>query len=66
MEDEDYFEGFGEAFALAARNLAPLPPERRKDGHERLLHIRRASNAWGWGVRDDIDAVLIEYLPEAE
>jgi len=48
-------------FEQALKTITGLPEEARPAFHDRLDVVRRISHNFGYGVGDDMDALLVEY-----
>lgn len=61
LQDEGYFEALVRMFEQALKAARVLPDSQRAVLHERLDTVRRISHNFGYGVGDDMDALLSEY-----
>ncbi len=61
LQDEGYFDALVRMFEQALKTVRLLPDAQRAALHERLDTVRRISHNFGYGVGDDMDALLIEY-----
>lgn len=61
LQDEGYFDALVRMFEQALKTVRLLPDAQRAVLHERLDTVRRISHNFGYGVGDDMDALLIEY-----
>ena len=60
LQDEGYFDALVRMFAQALKAIAALPDNRRPAMLARLDAVRRISHNFGYGVGDDMDAMLAE------
>ena len=61
LQDEGYFDALVRMFEQALKAARALPDAQRAALHECLDTVRRISHNFGYGVGDDMDALLIEY-----
>lgn len=61
LQDEGYFEALVRMFEQALKAARVLPDSQRAVLHERLDTVRHISHNFGYGVGDDMDALLSEY-----
>lgn len=58
MQDEGYFDALVRMFEQALKISLTLPAEQRDDSLARLDSVRDISHDFGYGVGDDMDALL--------
>lgn len=61
VQDEGFFDALVRMFEQALKTIRALPENRRAAFHERLGTVRDVSHNFGYGVGDDMDALLAEY-----
>ena len=61
LQDEVYFDALVRMFKQALKTATPLPAERRAPLLNRLGTVRDICHNFGYGVGDDMDALLAEY-----
>lgn len=61
MEDEGYFNALLHTFEQALKILSDLDPALREGFLERLDEVCAESPDWGYGVSDDLVALMVEY-----
>jgi hypothetical protein len=61
MDDEGYFDALVKMFEQALKTSATLAPEPRDTMFGRLDAVCRISHNFGYGVGDDMDALLDDY-----
>lgn len=61
LQDEGYFDALVRMFEQALKTIAALPEEPRPALWGRLDVVRRISHNFGYGVGEDMDALLVEY-----
>ena len=60
-QDEGYFDALVRMFEQALKTISALPNTARSAYLERLDDVRRISHNFGYGVGDDMDALLTEH-----
>ncbi|WP_295994056.1 hypothetical protein [Rugamonas sp.] len=63
MDDEGYFDSLLRMFVQVLRLLADFPMEQRNAVLIRLDQVRKLSHKFGYGVGDEMDDLLEEYVP---
>ena len=61
LQDEGYFDALVRMFEQALKTISALPNTARSAHLERLDDVRRISHNFGYGVGDDMDALLTEH-----
>lgn len=61
LQDEGYFNALVRMFDQALKAINTLPETQRAALLTRLDTVRRISQNFGYGVGDDMDALLVEY-----
>lgn len=61
LQDEGYFNALVRMFDQALKAINALPETQRAALLTRLDTVRRISHNFGYGVGDDMDALLVEY-----
>lgn len=61
LQDEGYFDALVRMFEQALKTVRLLPDDQRAVLRARLDNVRRISHNFGYGVGDDMDALLSEY-----
>lgn len=61
LPDEGYFDALVRMFEQALKAVRLLPDAQRAVLHERLDTVRHISHNFGYGVGDDMNALLIQY-----
>lgn len=61
LQDEGYFDALVRMFEQALKTIAALPNTARPALLERLDDVRRISHNFGYGVGDDMDALLAKH-----
>ena len=61
LQDEGYFDALVRMFERALKTITGLPEEARPAFHDRLDVVRRISYNFGYGIGDDMGALLVEY-----
>ncbi len=61
LQDAGYFDALVRMFEQALKTVTTLPDAVRPPLWERLDKVRRISHNFGYGVGDDMDALLAEY-----
>jgi hypothetical protein len=61
LQDEGYFDALARMFEQALKTIAALPEGKRPELLARLDAVRRMSHDFGYGVGDDMDALLAEH-----
>ena len=61
LDDEGYLSALVRMFGHALKAILALPPEQRGALRARLDAVRSACDGMGYGVRDDMDALLAEH-----
>ena len=61
LQDEGYFDALVRMFEQALKTISALPNTARSAYLERLDDVRRISHNFGYGVGDDMDALLTEH-----
>lgn len=61
LQDEGYFDSLVRMFEQALKTIAALPNESRPALRDRLDVVRCIGRDFGYGVGDDMDALLAEY-----
>lgn len=62
MDDEGYFNALVRMFEQALKATAALEPSQQGPFVERLERVQQESYNWGWGVSDDMDELMAEYI----
>jgi len=61
FQEETYMDALVRMFEQALKQVAALPEERREAMLDRLNQVSVVSNALGYGVADDMNALLADY-----
>jgi hypothetical protein len=61
-QDDGYFDALGRMFEQALKAIAQLPASDRNTLIARLDTVRTISHNFGYGVGDDMDSLLAEYV----
>ena len=61
LDDEGYLSALVRMFGQALKAILALPPEQREAQRARLDAVRSACDGMGYGVGDDMDALLAEH-----
>jgi len=61
LQDENYFDALVRMFEQALKISLMLSPEQQNDFLARLIAVRDTCHHFGYGVGDDMDAMLLEY-----
>lgn len=61
LQDEGYFAALERMFAQALEAIAKLPAGQHAALLQRLDHVRRISHSVGYGVGDELDALLLQH-----
>jgi hypothetical protein len=61
LQDEGYFDALVRMFEQALKVSVTLAPEQRDGMLDRLDHVRRISCDFGYGVGEDMEALLARY-----
>ena len=61
LQDEGYFDALVRMFEQALKTIASLADAQRPPLWDRLNAVRHTSHNFGYGVGDDMDALLVEY-----
>ncbi|CAG9184844.1 hypothetical protein LMG23992_05357 [Cupriavidus laharis] len=61
FQNDGYFDALVRMFEQSLQMIAALPDTQRRALWARLAQVRRISDKFGYGVGDDMDALLAEY-----
>jgi hypothetical protein len=61
LDDEGYLSALVRMFGQALKGIATLPPEHREALRARLDAVRSACDGMGYGVGEEMDALLAEH-----
>ena len=61
FQEETYMDALVRMFQQALKQVAALPEEQREAMLDRLNRVSVVSDALGYGVADDMEAVLADY-----
>jgi len=65
-DDAEYFDALVRRFEKALRTVNTLPAGVQGDRIARLERVRTASKEFGYGVADDMDVLLSEFVPASQ